>query len=204
MSNAVIIIQIMFITIGMIVLGMILNYVLGLRKENMSEMRKKALNLQERMRNAQLLNDYQMMAQMQRESMQFMKLMMKKQFVPMCIRCAIFLGIYAILLLIYSDYASGLLPFPVLFFGNGWVALYFLFSIGFSLLIYGVKKLYQKVTGKTTKSQSMLREILGMISPTQQGVGVPLEMTSSTQTQSDSSIDIPPETKESWKDRIED
>ena len=93
MSNAVIIIQIMFITIGMIILGMILNYILGLRKENLSEIRKKALNLQERMRNAQLLNDYQLMAKTQQESVQFMKLMMKKQFVPMCIRCAIFFGI---------------------------------------------------------------------------------------------------------------
>ena len=204
MSNGVIIIQIMFITIGMTILGIILNYVLGLRKENMSEIRKKALNLQERMRNAQLLNDYQMMVQVQRESMHFMKLMMKKQFIPMCIRCIIFLGIFAILGFFYADYRSGLLPFPVLIFGDGWVALYFLFSIGFSLLMYGVKKLYQKVTGKTTKSQSALREIMGMISPTQQVAGVPLDMTSSTQTQSDSSIDIPPETKESWKDRIED
>jgi len=204
MSNGVIIIQIMFITIGMIILGMILNYILGLRRENLSEMRKKALNLQERMRNAQLINDYQMMAQMQRESMQFMKLMMRKQFIPMCIRCIIFLGMFAILGFIYADYASGLLPFPVLFFGNGWIAVYFLFSIGLSLLIYGVKKLYQKITGKETKSQSALREIMGMISPGQQDVGVPFQMTSSTQTQSENSIDIPPETKDSWKDRIED
>ena len=134
MSNGIIIIQIMFIAIGMLILGMILNYVLGLRKENMSEMRKKALNLQERMRNAQLLNDYQLMAQTQQESVQFMKLMMKKQFVPICIRCIIFWGIFAVLGFIYSDYWGGLLPIPILIFGNGWVAIYFLFSIGFSFL----------------------------------------------------------------------
>ncbi len=193
----------MFITIGMVILGMILNYVLGLRKENMSEMRKKAINLQERMRNAQLLNDYQAMAQMQRESVQFMKLMMRKQFIPMCIRCIIFLGIFAVLGFIYSDYSSGLLPFPLLIFGNGWVAIYFLFSIGFSLLIYGVKKLYKKITGKETKSQSSWREIMGMISPTEPGFGRPSLISSTSQSHSDDFVDNSPKGKDSWKERIE-
>jgi uncharacterized membrane protein (DUF106 family) len=204
MSNGIIVIQIMFITIGMVILGMVLNYVLGLRKENLSEMRKKALNLQERMRNAQLLNDYQAMAQMQRESMQFMKLMMRKQFVPMCIRCIIFLGIFAVLGFIYSDYASGLLPIPILFFGNGWVALYFLFSIGFSLLIYGVKKLYKKLTGKETKSQSALREIMKMISPTEPGFGGPFQISSTSQAPLDHSTENSHEGRDSWKERIEE
>ena len=203
MSDGVIIIQILFITIGMMILGMILNYILGLRKENLSEMRKKALNLQERMKNAQLLNDYQLLAQTQQESVQFMKLMMKKQLVPMCIRCIVFFGMFAILGVIYADYWEGLLPWPILFFGSGWMAIYFLFSIGLSLLIYGVKKLYKKITGKETKSQSALREIMGMLSPNQQAIGTPFHMTSSTQTPSDISIDTPPETKDSWKDRIE-
>ncbi|GAI97312.1 unnamed protein product, partial [marine sediment metagenome] len=147
MSNAVIIIQILFITIGMIVLGMALNYILGLRKEALREMRKKAKNLQERIKNAQLLGDYQLMAQTQKESVQFMKLMMKKQLIPLCLRCVIFISIFAVLGFIFSDYKKGLLPFPLLIFGNGWVAIYIIFSISISLIIYGVKRLYRKITG---------------------------------------------------------
>lgn len=201
MSNVAIIIQIMFITIGMTILRIGLNYVLGLRKENMSELRKKALNLQERMRNAQLIGDYQLLTQTQQESVQFMKLMMRKQFVPMCISCSVFMGIFAVLLFIYTDYATGVLPFPILFFGNGWVAVYFLFSIGLSLLIYGVKKLYQKITGKEKKSQSALREIMGMISPTQQNPSLSFQDSYGPQNQikDDSSP-----RKDSWKDRIEE
>jgi uncharacterized membrane protein (DUF106 family) len=206
MSNADIIIQIMFITIGMIILRVVLNYVLGLRKDALREMREKALNLQERIKNAQLIGDHQLIAQTQQESVQFMKLMMKKQFVPMCISCSIFIGIFAVLGIFYSGYTD-LLPFPLLIFGSGWIAIYFIFSISFSLIIYGVKRLYKKITGKETKTQSSLREIMGMVSPTQQDGGLPLHVSSSTQTRlrdygDTSSADLP--SKDTWKDRIEE
>ena len=212
MSNVVIIIQILFVTIGMIILGMILNYFLGLRKEAQREMRKKALNLQERMRNAQLLGDYQLMAQTQQESIQFMKQMMKKQFIPLCIRCVIFFSIFAVLGIIYSEYKRGLLPFPLLIFGNGWIAFYIIFSISISLIIYGVKRLYKKITGKGTKTQSYLKEIMGLISPTQQNTEPPFQISSNSQYQvndyGDGNIkrrneDLSPR-KDSWKERIEE
>ncbi|MFX0104145.1 MAG: EMC3/TMCO1 family protein [Candidatus Hodarchaeota archaeon] len=206
MSNAIIIIQIMFITIGMIALGMFLNYILGLRKEVLREMRQKALNLQERMRNAQLLGDPQMMIQLQKESTQFMKLMMKKQLVPMCLRCLVFIGIFAILGIFYSPY-EGLLPFPLLFFGDGWIAIYIIFSISFSLLIYGVKKIYKKVIGKETKTQSSFREIMSIISPTYQSQEPRFQISSSPQYQlndSEGKNGISPARKDSWKERIEE
>ena len=212
MSNVAIIIQILFITIGMIVLGMILNYVLGLRKEAQKEMRKKALNLKERIKNAQLLGDYQLMVQTQKESIQFMKQMMKKQIIPLCIRCVIFIGIFAILGFIFSDYSSGLLPFPLLIFGSGWVAIYIIFSISISLIIFGVKRLYKKITGKGTKSQSYLKEIMGLISPTQQNTESPFQISSSPQYQGNDYGDVTVEQrnedlsprKDSWKERIEE
>ena len=212
MSNVAIIIQILFITIGMIVLGMILNYVLGLRKEAQREMRKKALNLKERIKNAQLLGDYQLMVQTQKESIQFMKQMMKKQIIPLCIRCVIFIGIFAILGFVFSDYSSGLLPFPLLIFGSGWVAIYIIFSISISLIIFGVKRLYKKITGKGTKSQSYLKELMGIISPTQQNTESPFQISSSPQYQMNDSGDVTVEQrnedlsprKDSWKERIEE
>ena len=209
MSNVVIIIQILFVTLGMIVLGMGLNYILGLRKEALREMRKKAKNLQERIKNAQLLGDYQLMAQTQQESLQFMKLMMKKQFIPLCLRCVIFISIFAVLGIIYSDYKSGLLPFPLLIFGSGWVAIYIIFSISISLIIYGVKRIYRKITGKGTKTQSYLKEIMGMISSPQQSNELPFQISSNTQIDyRDANVgrtneDLLPR-KDSWKDRIEE
>ena len=209
MSNVVIIIQILFVTISMIVLGMGLNYILGLRKEALREMRKKAKNLQERIRNAQLLGDYQLMAQTQQESLQFMKLMMKKQFIPLCLRCVIFISIFAVLGIIYSGYKKGLLPFPLLIFGNGWVAIYIIFSISISLIIYGVKRIYRKITGKGTKTQSYLKEIMGMISSPQQSNELPFQISSNTQIDyRDANVgrtneDLLPR-KDSWKDRIEE
>jgi len=209
MSNVVIIIQILFVTLGMIVLGMGLNYILGLRKEALREMRKKAKNLQERIKNAQLLGDYQLMAQTQQESLQFMKLMMKKQFIPLCLRCVIFISIFAVLGIIYSDYKSGLLPFPLLIFGNGWVAIYIIFSISISLIIYGVKRIYRKITGKGTKTQSYLKEIMGIISSPQQSNELPFQISSNTQNDyrdvnvGRTNEDLLPR-KDSWKDRIEE
>ncbi|MFW9987522.1 MAG: hypothetical protein ACFFC3_02615 [Candidatus Odinarchaeota archaeon] len=212
MSNVAVIIQILFITIGMIIFGLVLNYVLGLRKEALNDLRNKALNLQERMRNAQLLGDYQLMAKLQQESVLFMKQMMKKQIIPLCIRCAIFLGIFAILTIIYSDYNSGLIPFPILFFGSGWVAIYFLFSISISLIIYLGKRLYRKITGKGPSSQSYLTELIKMISPTQQDSSEPFQISTAEQyqitdynnTTKNHQLEDSSTRKDTWKDRLED
>jgi hypothetical protein len=67
-----------------------------------------------------------------------------------------------------------------------------------------VKKLYKKLTGKDIKSQSALREIMKIVSPTEPGFGRPFQLTSSTQTQSENSADIPTEKESSWKDRIKE
>ena len=63
MSNVAVILQIMFITLGMVGLGIVLNRVLGLRKEKIRDFKERALNLQERVRSAQAIGDVQMMVQ---------------------------------------------------------------------------------------------------------------------------------------------
>ncbi|MFW9826215.1 MAG: hypothetical protein ACFFEY_01180 [Candidatus Thorarchaeota archaeon] len=195
MSTVIVIIQILFITLGMIGLGMVLNYFLGLRKDFLKEMRQRALNLRERMKNAQLTGDYQLMARLQRESVQFMKLMMRKQLVPLCLRCFIFIGIFLILGAIYADYNTGLLPFPILIFGSGWLALYIIFSLYFTLFIYGIKKL----TGLGGKTQGSMREITALVSPGQAGTGLRTQLSKPLyQTQDES------QNKDSWKERIEE
>ncbi|MFW9781209.1 MAG: hypothetical protein ACFFFB_02890 [Candidatus Heimdallarchaeota archaeon] len=212
MSNAAIILQILFITIGMIILGMVLNRILGLRKENMQKFKEKALNLQERMKTAQTLGDIQMITQLQRETIQFTRQIMLKQFIPLCLRCLVFIGIFSLLGFIYADYSRDLLPFNVLIFGNGWAALYFMFSIGISLLIYGAKKLYKRQTGKDISSQSDLREIMQMVSPSEQTSGFSLPFSGSLSSQSrrqkpsrnyDTEVSESSESTDSWKDRIQ-
>jgi len=151
MANEEIIIQIMLITIAMIGVGEILNRIMGVKSDALRELQEKSKNLRERMRTAQLTGNAQIMLELQRESMELTKIMMKKQMIPSCVRCLIFLGIFAVLGVVYAEYAEGLLPFPILVFGTGWWAVYILFSLTFSLILYGFKRLYRKLTGKEVK-----------------------------------------------------
>ena len=165
MANLEIIIQIMFITLAMVGLSEILNRVFGLNMDTAREMRENSKLLQERMKTARLTGNSQEMFELQRESIALTKVMMKKQMIPSCVRCAIFMGIFWLIGGIFAGYAEGLLPFPILFFGTGWFAIYFLFSISFSLILYGIKRLYRKLTGKEDKRKKASKEILGMLSP---------------------------------------
>jgi len=165
MANEEIIIQIMFITLAMVGLSEILNKIMGLNMDTARELREKSRNLQERMKTARLTGNSQEMLELQHESMALTKVMMKKQMIPSCVRCFIFIGIFALIGGVYAGYADNLLPFPILFFGSGWFAVYFLFSISFSFILYGLKRLYRKLTGKEDKRKRASKEILGMLSP---------------------------------------
>ena len=162
MANEEIIIQIMFITLTMIGVGELLNKIMGVNKGAARELREKTKDLQVRMKTAQLTGNAQIMLELQRESMELTKIMMKKQMIPSCVRCFIFMGMFAVLGSVYADYVEGLFPFPILIFGSGWFAVYFLFSITFSLILYGFKRLYRKLTGKEVKH--VKPSILGLAS----------------------------------------
>jgi len=212
MSNEDIILQIFFITIGMFFFNMLLNRILRFRQEDMKALRENALNLQERMRNAQAIGDPKMMQQLQVETTLLMKTMLKKQLIPLSLRCVFFWIIFAIIGFIYAGYSTGLLPFPILFFGNGWVAIYFLFSLGLSLLFFALKYLYKKVTGKDIKKDNISKEIMGILTPDQSDYSdfssVPpsqpkLQSSSVPQSASDTIENKPVEKVDSWKDRIQ-
>lgn len=164
MANEEIIIQIMFITLAMVGLSEILNRIMGLKGDTAREIREKSRNLQQRMKTANLTGNSQEMFALQQESIALTKLMMKKQLIPQCVRCFIFIGIFVLIGGIYGRYGN-LLPFPILIFGSDWFALYILFSLGFSLILYGIKRLYRKLTGKEDKRKKASREILGMLRP---------------------------------------
>jgi len=203
MANEEIIIQIMLITLGMVGLSEILNRFMGLNMDAAKEMREKSKNLQERMKTARLTGNSQEMFELQQESMTLTKLMMKKQMIPSCVRCVIFMGIFGLVGGIYAPYGN-LLPFPILIFGSDWFAVYFLFSISFSLILYGLKRLYRKLTGKEDKRKKASKEILGMLAPESGNQQGNLQLTRPIPDRpalEREEIDEQP-TSETWKDRI--
>ena len=199
MANEEIIIGIMLITIAMIGVSEILNKIMGVNTETTREFREKTKNLRERMKTAQLTGNAQIMIELQRESMELTKIMMKKQMIPQCVRCFIFMGIFALIGAVYTDYAEGLLPFPILIFGSGWFAVYFLFSITFSLVLYGIKRLYRKLTGKEVKR--IKPSILGNISPKSEDSESIIQLTRQINEpiQERGFVD---EQEDSWKNRV--
>ena len=210
MANEEIIIQIMFITLAMVGLSEILNRVFGLNMDTAKEMRENSRNLQERMKTARLTGNSQEMVALQKESIALTKVMMKKQMIPSCVRCAIFMGIFGLIGGIYIAYGENLLPFPILFFGTGWFAVYFLFSITFSLIIYGLKRLYRKLTGKEDKRKKASKEILGMLSPgsgSQEGNlqltrPIPIRPPPVVETDGEQEDSYGEPKSDTWKDRI--
>ncbi len=181
----------------MVALGLVLNKFLGINLGTARELRNKALNIRERMRTAQVTGNAQEMYALQQESTALMKQMMKKQLIPSCIRCVVFLGIFALLGVFYMNYVSGVLPFEIPILGDGWIALYFLFSIGFSLLTWGVKKLYRRLTGKVDARSKISKEILEVLSPQSQGTESGFQIPAPAPSGSEET-----ERFDSWKDRI--
>lgn len=199
MANEIIILQIFLITLGITLFSLLFNKIFGLKASAMREFRDKAMNLQERLKNAQLMQDYQLMRQLQVETSMMMKDMMKKQMIPMCLRCFIFLGIWAVLGFIYADYSTGLLPFPIPLLGDGWFAVYFLFALSMSLIMLVIRLAYKKITGKGDNRQSFAKEMLGMMGPAQQQGIFNTPQTPQSPQYAPDDVPKPP----TWKDRIE-
>jgi hypothetical protein len=185
----------------MVSLSMIFNKIFGLTPSSSREIREQTMALQERMRTAQQEGNAQNLRQLQQESIELTKTMLKKQLIPSCVRCFVFLGIFGILGLFFAEYATGLLPFPVLFFGSGWVGVYFLFSISLSLLIYLARIVYRKMTGKEDKRKLEKQEIMGMLNPTSGNTRGYMQL--NVEPTEELPIDDPTERKDSWKEKIQ-
>jgi len=150
-----VIFQLMVISFVLVLISLGLNKILGVKPSRMKEIRDKARNLRERVRQAEILGDPVLMQQLQAETMQMMRDMLKKQLIPMCIRCVIFLGIFVVMSLVYGQYEY-------------WFWFYFLFSFSFSMVAMGLRYAYKKITGKGDKKKSFAKEIMEFVYPTQQ------------------------------------
>lgn len=150
-----IIFELMIISFVLVLISLGLNKILGVKPSKMKEIRDKARNLRERVRQAEILGDSILMQQLQVETMQMMRDMLKKQLIPMCIRCFIFLGIFVIISLVYGQYEY-------------WFWFYFLFSFSFSMAAMGLRYAYKKITGKEDKKKSFAKEIMEFVYPSKQ------------------------------------
>ena len=136
MAYEEIVLQLVLISFILILFSKLMNKLLGMSPDSMKEIRDKATNLQKRIANVKAMGDPRMMQELQMETMKLMKSIIRKQLVPMCLRCIVFLGIWTVLGIFYADYGTG----SDFFFGLGWFFLYFLLAIGWSLLFYGIRK----------------------------------------------------------------
>ena len=198
-----VIFELMFIALAMVFFSLLLNKLLGVKTSKMKEIRDKAKNLRERVRQAEILGDAVLMQQLQIETMALMKHMLKKQLIPMCVRCLIFLGIFIIISMLYNQYEY-------------WFWLYFLFSFSFSMIVFGIKYLYKRITKKEDKRKGFAKEIMESIYPKQssalQSSGFHLEGHPATESQNVSNsqelTNGDEEKKEvekpdAWKDKIQ-
>ena len=194
-----IIYQLMFISFALVLFGLLLNKILGVRPSKMKEIRDMAKNLQERVRQAEILQDHVLMQQLQVETKQLMLMMMKKQCVPMFIRCIIFIGIYFVMLMVYGQYEY-------------WFWIYFLFSFSFSMAAFGLRYLYKRITKKEDKRKQFSKEIMELIYPKSQIQTAGLSLTghidaefqtpsTSEETTDDSSEE---QKQDGWKDKLQD
>ena len=195
-----IIYELMFISFALVLFGLLLNKLLGVKPSKMKEIRDKAKNLRERIRQAEILGDQVLLQQLQVETMQLMKIMLKKQLVPMCIRCVIFLGIFIVLSMVYGQYEF-------------WFWIYFLFSFSFSMAAFGLRYLYKKVRKKEDKRKSFAKEIMELVYPKSQIQTAGFTLTGHTDAEfqtSSTSEDITDQNSEeekpadSWKDKLQD
>lgn len=195
-----IIYQLMFISFALVLFGLLLNKLLGAKPSKMKEIRDKAKNLRERVRQAEILGDTVLLQQLQVETMQLMKIMLKKQLIPMCVRCIIFIGIFVVISMVYSQYEY-------------WFWVYFLFSFSFSMAAFGLRYLYKKITKKEDKKKHFAKEIMELVYPKSQIQTSGLILTGHTddEFQTDSTkeegIDLSSEEQkptDAWKEKLQD
>lgn len=198
-----IIFQLMLVALFLVFFSMLLNKLLGIKMSKIKELRDKARNIRERVEMAETLGDQQLLQQLQLETMQLAKNMLKKQFLPMLVRCTIFLVIFIVISMTFSNY-------------EGWFWWYFLFSFSFSMIAMVIRLIIKKIIGKEDNKKAMTKEIMQSVFPSRKMKGLHIGGAPATQEELDS-INSPQEftingepvvteeldEKDDWKERLQ-
>ena len=205
MANEIIILQIMLITVIVYFSRLAFYKLFGQTSSERRELFQKIQDMQNRLN--EVMGDADEFGKLQKETIKLMKQMMIKQIIPMCISCITFLVLWIILGIIYAEYSTGLIPFPVLLIGDGWGGLYIMTSLGLFVVVYLIKFTYRKIKGIESPS---LRGY-NLLSPSRTSAGTQSSLFSiSTSSQVDrvsiESEDEYSETekmkKDAWKEKI--
>lgn len=193
------------LSFGMMILSQIFTKKFGLNATQQADMQMKMQEYQERMAQAQ--GSPEMMQEMQVEMMAMMQNMMKKQLIPQCVRTLFFLGFWGLLGLLFGQYE--IFSFNVLIFGKGAVALYFLISLGTSLVFALGRKMYQKMNPQAKKEEPVsdtlraLQRNMMMSQTRPMGAAAPRTYMPSPMAENPEYA-LPPATGKDWKKKLID
>ena len=108
-------------------------------RESQMDMQMQIEDLKSQINDAR--GNQELMMQLNQEMMVLFQKMSKKQLVPMLIRSVLWFGLLGLLNLFFGGYDEYI---PFSFLGRTLFALYLIVSLGFSLVMFGVKALWKK------------------------------------------------------------
>ena len=143
-AQAIHYLYILAICVGTTTLSQVFRHFFGMRPEQSMQMQQRLRELQEEMMAAQ--GDPETLAQVQQEAMQTYKTTMRKQLIPSCISSLLFLGIFYVVRMLFSDYY---------FFGNeNWA--FFIPYLLFSLTISGSIALVRYLIKRNKRKKGLI------------------------------------------------
>jgi uncharacterized membrane protein (DUF106 family) len=206
LANEIIVLQIILITIIVYFGRLGFNKLFGQTASERREFIEKTKDVQNRL--SESMGDAEEFERLQKEMTELAQQMLKKQLIPCCVSCITFIVLWAILDVIYIEYNTGLLPFPVLFFGDGWVGLYILVSFSLVGISYLIRLTYRKIKGIESTSPGLfnLLSSSNIRNPSQRSIlSMPTrsQLDQTDKNLNDKQIETEEMRKDSWKDRIQ-
>lgn len=123
-------------------------------QETQMQTQMRVQDLQDQLKAAQSDYNQQLIAQINAEMMDVMKVMYKKQLLPMLIRSVVFFAIWGLMRLLYGAYDE-FLPFNFLF-GRSLFSLYLLVSFGFSAVLMIGRLIYRKIKPEQNQKEEVV------------------------------------------------
>ena len=162
-------------------------------------------DLKDQINNAR--GNQELMMQLNQEMMVLFQQMSKKQLVPMLIRSLLWFGLLGLLNLLFGQYTE-FLPFPFLF-GRGLFSLYLFVSLSLSLVMFGYKKLKEKMNPPLEKKEEAvidhIRALRGtIIQPRPETPSTPSTPSNSSEPYQSWEPAPEPQPSKSWKTKLDD
>jgi hypothetical protein len=140
--------------IGMLLFSQLFNKFFGIKASDQMATQEHIRELQQELLENQ--DDPNELMRLQGEMAQIMRKMMSKTILPMCIRCVIFWGIFWILGIRFAG---------VNFIGGGYFPFYIVVSIGISIAMYYIKRLFKNSGRGPQKEEPFIDIARAMGSP---------------------------------------